>query len=84
VLAQALGDLPLWLASLFGPAGMSLAIFYPPTTARLIALPVALLLIALLLPSTRHQSSTRRRRPRRVRAASEDARGYSASERGPR
>jgi hypothetical protein len=53
-------DLPLWIAGLFGPTGMSLAILVPAQTARLVALPIALLLLALLLPTLRRVAASRR------------------------
>lgn len=55
-----LADLPLWIAGLLGPTGMSLAILSPAVTARLVALPIALLLLALLVPSLRRVPSRRR------------------------
>lgn len=53
VLAQGVLDLPLWLAGAFGPGNVDVAASTSLGTARLIALPIAVLFVACLVPSVR-------------------------------
>jgi hypothetical protein len=50
VLAQGLLDLPLWLAGAFGPGHIDVAASMPQGPARLLALPIAALFVACLVP----------------------------------
>lgn len=58
-LLEGLADLPLWLSGLLGPPGMSLAVMAPPQLARLLALPIALALLALVWPTVRDLRASR-------------------------
>jgi hypothetical protein len=53
VLVQGLLDLPLWLAAAFGPGSVDVAAAVSQGPARLIALPLAVLFVACLVPVVR-------------------------------
>jgi hypothetical protein len=59
VLGQGLLDLPLWLVGAFGPGSVDVAASTTPGIARLIALPIAALCVACLLPQLRSSRESR-------------------------
>ncbi|HKU41133.1 MAG TPA: hypothetical protein VJR89_23385 [Polyangiales bacterium] len=59
VLAQGVLDLPLWLAGVFGPGNIDVAASTSLATARWIALPIAVLFVACLLPLLRSSRECR-------------------------
>jgi hypothetical protein len=59
VLVQGLLDLPLWLVGAFGPGSVDVAASTSQGVARLIALPIALLCVACLVPLLRTSRESR-------------------------
>lgn len=58
-LGQGVLDLPLWTTSLLGPSLIGAGILVPESTARLAALPIALVMLWLTLPALRRSRECR-------------------------
>lgn len=58
VLAQGALDLPLWLAGAFGPGSVDVAASQSQSTARLVAVPIAVVFVSCLIPTVRRSRQT--------------------------